>query len=605
MMRRAWDWYRARRWWWKALLGAPVALVAFAVLFLVARALQYRSASRVAAGEYVPEGAQVVVRLPDAARQWSRIQSTDFWKALRTKLLRDPAVRREINAALKEAGVGGRIEDFDDRRTAERTHGLLTEDTLLRIMGRDAMVALRFADSARPAGFCAATRLGFWDYAIAPFASWVLPSESIAGTRCYKFGSIRAAVVGAIAVASDDKALLASALRRRGRALPGAAGLSVSVSFEDSTYLDGLRHRINAFPQGGFMLFTNGDALTRADVTLDVDGADLVVDARLEGMPALTPDAPVDAVRFVPASGAGAIALPFTGEQIWTWGTASSSQEPTIAEAMKLLAEAKFADRVPTRLRGPVTMLLGSSVGAEGKTFASCALVLRSDDPAAVDRELRAVIDELIRKRGGQEKVALISQMVHERTVWAFDYGGDPFKYNDYLRPCWTVHGDAFIVANSLPFLMAVIATAQTAAPTMADEEFYASAQRRLDKLGVQSVLREGSLSSAFVHGPALREGLEGFWPILADKRANNPTTTQSVRAELETEWRKQGRNPAGTDFVLEFNAVMRERVSHEEKRLRDLAKVLDYVRFVAGEIDRDDSGLRARGVLELKSPSP
>ena len=76
MISRIRSWIRARSLGTKLLLGAFVAVAALSLLYVAARTVQYTAASRISAGLFVPEGAQVVVRVNDLSGRWGDVQKT-------------------------------------------------------------------------------------------------------------------------------------------------------------------------------------------------------------------------------------------------------------------------------------------------------------------------------------------------------------------------------------------------------------------------------------------------------------------------------------------------------------------------------------------------
>ena len=100
-MSRIWTWYGKRRWWAKALIAAPVLLALAAGLYLLARFFQYKGSSATA-GEFAPAGAQIVVRCVDGAGHWARFQKSDAGRTILQKILKDPDVRKSLNAQMEE-----------------------------------------------------------------------------------------------------------------------------------------------------------------------------------------------------------------------------------------------------------------------------------------------------------------------------------------------------------------------------------------------------------------------------------------------------------------------------------------------------------------------
>src|SRR5262245_6736983 len=139
-MKAVWGWFRRRPWWAKTLIALAVVPSVAAALYVSVRSLQF-AASEKDAGPYAPQKAQIVVRARDLEGHWERIQKSKAWLVLKRKVLRDPAVRRPLNGALKNAGLPT-LDDLEDVRKAS----LYSEENLLLLAGRDALAALQVGD---------------------------------------------------------------------------------------------------------------------------------------------------------------------------------------------------------------------------------------------------------------------------------------------------------------------------------------------------------------------------------------------------------------------------------------------------------------------------
>jgi hypothetical protein len=599
-VRRAWDWYLARRLWVRIAIAAPVCLFVLATLYLVSRGLQYRRAAGVAAAEFAPSEAQVVVRATDLARHWSRLQSSDLWKGVQQHILRDATLRKEINRELKAAGAPT-LDDLEDERFMRRTGSMLTEANLLRFAGRDVMLALRVGATPEATRFCAATRLGFWEYAAAPFAPLVLEACE-RGT--YRAGRHHIAIAGAMAVVSDDAALLQSALRRRGREGPTKRPVEAAVTFDGSPTLARWRAAVSGPPEGD-LLIAEGSP-TRVTAWVDFDGPSAIFEARLEGLTAPAGDAPSAAARWIPgASGAGAVLTNVSGERLWerveavASGSGGGFMQGAMREAVGVLANGDFAGRVPPRLTGPASLVLGSTKGTGGRTFGAFALVARCDDAGAAERGLHEAISDLI--GNAQGKIRIGRRPLERHTLWALEYSLDAFQYNDFLRPSWVAIDNALVVANNPDFLQEVVAAATLGQQPLVQEPFYEAAQERLARLGLDRVLGDGAAASGFVYGPGIREGIEGFWPMLANKLGDNEAARRKLTVDMQARFREEGRNPAGREYVEEWNAALKERIADMETRLRARARAVDAIRWMAFQATAEEGGLVIRGALELK----
>lgn len=609
-MRALWNWYKARRWWTKILVGLPTVLLAVALLYVLVRAVQYQGATGASAAEFLPAGADATLRISDAAGHWERIKRTPFWKILQGRMLRDPAVRRALNTALSLGDLPPYEELTDPRFVDRQTRGMLDEDRVLALAGRDVVLAVKLGPGPDGVRFVTATRLGFGYYLLLPFVPLALDSRQVQGHACLDAQGFTLSIQDAVVVVSNDDAMMAAALRRKGPREPSKKPVELSVAFDGSPLLSEVRRDLNGFPAGAVLLFADAQAMKRVTLSVDVDGHDLLVEGWFEGMvthgAAAAPD---DPMRYLPASGTGAAILNVGGDRLWDWASAVATSPPrstldrigqeVLQDAVQILNDQQFGTRVVPHIRGPMGLLLGSSIGEERRTFTSAAFVFRSDNPAAADAGLREVIQEMI--PSGQDQFRVAARIVQGRTVWSLDYISDPFKLTDYLRPCWVAFDDALVLANNLDFAMEVTETAYGGASAFQAEPHVKSALDRLNRLGMNRVLADGSTASGFLYAPSFREGLEGFWPILANWLADNDAARQKLRQELEAEFRASGRPILGRDFVQAFNQAMEARIEDMAERLRQDSRALDYFRWAAFQVTQEPGGMRLKASIELK----
>src|SRR5688572_31835993 len=211
MIARLRGWYSSRRAVTKIALGVAAGFITILLLYVIARSIQYAGAARTSAGLYVPEGADAVVRVTDLAGKWRKIQQTELWKSFTKKLQKDPGVRKSLNELLAELG-SPTIDELEDRRWLER-NPLMSETSILKYAGRD--VAFAFVGDK----FCVATRVGLWDYLLLPGLNLfpgVIGAQRGKESWTLKRGDLHISVQGALLIASNDPALLTSALRRGG-----------------------------------------------------------------------------------------------------------------------------------------------------------------------------------------------------------------------------------------------------------------------------------------------------------------------------------------------------------------------------------------------------
>ncbi len=614
-MRFIWSWYRARRWWAKALIGAPVVLAAAVLLFIVVRFGMYQATSRTSAGEFTPSSAQVVLRCTGGAGQWERFQKSDAGKAILTKALRDTSIRGPINDALK-ANKLPTLNDLDDRRWHDKNGGTFREASILGFVGRDLMVAQRMADRPDQTRFCAATKIGFWHYCLTPFAGIVpgLDRIDIAGTKCLKIDGKFIAFVGPIAVISDDTALMAEALARKGSREAPPKAVRITVTFERSAQLNEWKKTARGMPFGLASVVVDPQPMTKLVIDVDVQGGEIVMEATASGVkPSSTDVAVTEQVRWTPAGGAGSVAINVSGAPFWQWlETASAAPPPNpsqmqkhgtelMRDAMRQLMQLKFPADVLPKVNGPLTILTGSVAGSENRAFAVLALVFKSDDPRGAMDALSRICTQALADASNQV------QWVRS-TESGFDAGHvrfvvDSFSFSDYKCPCVAIVNDTIVFANNFEFLRQVLATAAGDSPSLITEALFTGGQRRMAALGLKKIFGEGMVASGFMSGPVLRDGLEGYFPIWAATEVDTSENMRRFRAEIVTENQKAGRTMSPDEVTDATIDRMKVRKEEAETAMRTASKPLDYIRYAAFEVERaGEDGVRVRGAISIRS---
>lgn len=603
MIARVRSWYASRRRVTKILLGAGAALVSLVVLYAAARTVQYAGASRTSAGLFVPEGADVVVRMEDLADRWKAVQQTDLWKSFTRRLQKDAAIRASLNDLLAEVGAPT-LDQLEDRRWLDR-NPLMQESSILRYAGRD------FVLSSTGDTFCVATRIGLGDFLLLPGLQLfprVAGAERMqaGGASVLKRGELFIAIQGAIVVASNDQSMLASALKRRGPA-DKPRGL-VHASLRPQPLLPALK----GFPLGALLAVADLDTCRRIEVDVEIAGADLVVRAKADGLQARrTEPAPVDTVRMIPANGLGACVTNVEAAVFWEWlrgvgdrrnrggsGVARLVRDH-IRDIVDVLQGQRFGEDLVPKLDGPVSILFGASEGEDGKTYAAVALYFRSSQPREAGEVVQGIID-----RASKQPRKEFQPMDDEAggvTYRSYRFEPDPFRFNNYLVPCFAVTGDALILANNRIFLQDTLKCRANQAPAMAVQLHYVQAMRRLQELGMKKVMAPGAAASLFLYGPAIRQGLEGFYVTLASTIVDTPMNKSLLRQELETAARKEGHPIRPADLDDHVRRILDERIHAKEDELRAGARILDYLKWVAYQAETVGDGMKLEVAIELK----
>ncbi|MBI4566291.1 MAG: hypothetical protein HY716_16530 [Planctomycetes bacterium] len=601
---------RTLHWTWKALFATGAAIAAVVVLYVLGRSIQYVAASRSPVGMFEPQGSDATFRIVEGAKHWRRIQESEFWAVVRGRLLRDAAMRDQINGLLEKVGAPT-IDQLTDRRFLDR-NALLREESLLRLAGRDLLAAVDFRDSK--AAYCVATRVGWSDFLLLPLAQ-LFPGAvgaekvDVGGWRALRWGDFYVAPQGAVVVVSNDEAMIRSALRRRGPEKTPEAPLSARM---EGTLL---RPWLSGFPIGGFLTFTDVSELEACRVTLDVSGSALLVRVEADGMKPWRQDpAPVDLMRFVPANGIGILLSNAKATHLWDWvQTIADPRRPpgtpwdrfarhNLREFVDALNAELLSQDVLSRLSGPTSILVGSSEGENGLTYAALAFYIRAapgEDPRVAGEALQRKIDEVVRK--AKDTLRGDSMQVGGYPVRSYSFDPDILGWNNYLCASYAVTGDALVIANNPAFLAQTLRCGAQQEPAMTNELFFEEALTRLRNLGLDKTIGPDAIASGFFYGPPMREGLEGFFPTLASKTVESFEYRSRLRQELMAKSVKEGRALDPNALDLAVDRVLRERIREMELILRARARFLDYVEWAAYQAEAVPGGMRIAAAMSLK----
>lgn len=603
MISRVRAWYSARRRTTKILLGAGAALASLVLLYVAARTAQYAAASRTPAGLFVPEDAEIVVRVADLAGRWRAARQTELWKSFTRRLQKDAAIRASLNEILAASGAPT-LDQLEDRRWLDR-NPMMNESSILRFGGRD----LVFASTGEK--FCVATRVGLGDFLLLPglqlFPRVAGAERALArGAPVLKRGNLYIAIQGAVVVVSNDEPMLASALQRRGtpETPPGLVRASMKAQL--------LAEALRGFPLGALFAIADVEACRRIELDVEISGADLVVRAKAEGLRPRQPDpAPVDALRMIPANGLGACFTNVETAPFWDWARRFGDRRrrggsvldrfarDTFGDFVEILQSQNFGEEVVPKLDGPVSVLFGASKGDDGKTYAAVALCLRSSRPREAGEALQGVIDRATAKYKNEYKPA--DGEAGGVSYRSYRMDPDPFHVNNYLAVSYAVTGDAILLANNRDFLDDVLMGRANEGTMMAKQHHYEQAMRRLQELGMKRVMAPGATESLFLYGPALRQGLEGFYRAVASPIVDNPRNRALLVQELETSAAKEGRPLSTKEKDDVFEPIMQERIAKKELELRGYARILDYLKWVAFQAEASSDGMKLELAIELK----
>lgn len=587
----AWSWFRSRGWAGKLAIGLPAIVLGLVLLYVAGRSLQFAAAER-EAGLYLPSTANLVVRAKDLEGHAPRLEETGAWRVLRRRVLRDPAIRPALNAALKDQGLPT-LDDLEDNRNSD----VYSPGLLLRAAGRDAAAALQVGDTWNSLRWFAATRLRWSDYLVAPLAHLVLPREPLGGAPGLRLRQGRNDLFivfeGRLALVSNDRALMEQALRRKGVETSAAQPVSARVEFGSSRALLDLRGRLR---DSGALSQVRMDSVRAIEASADLKGLAAVLDVLFEGGEATRPDvvAPHALARRAPPNATGQV-LSSTGVQDLFDGLRSLTRtlgpsDPVgknIKESLDLLDEVGFSTGFLPKLGGGMALLSGS-VESEGRVYPALAFVIPSPDPKGAVEALSRVIKE----RGGRMAEARFeAHHVGEHVMWSFEWPR-AMQVNDFLRPCFAALPGAFVFGNNFSFTESILRGAsEEGGPA-------ALPVRKLKEYGISP---EPALAGGYLLLPALRESLDGplsrVAVFLVDASLNRP----QFRAQLEAELRQQGRSLPAPEVDRLFYERIHAKERDQEDELRESLHVLDFMKWAAFSMEAGPRGVSLRAALEFR----
>jgi hypothetical protein len=588
-----WRWVRARRWWIQLLLAAVLLPVLLAFLYVALRSIQYGSAEK-DAGAYVPSTANVVVRARGLEKHAERIRDSAGWRVLQRRILKDPVVRREVNELLQAEGAPS-LDDLDD----ERKPFAKNLPRVLNAIGADLVASLEVKGSLATAPFCAIVRLRWLHFLATPFARLVLPSDSVGGERCLLLRQerqeIRIAFVGALAVVSNDRALLEQALKRKGREEETERPVEARVVFEGSP---GLLQVRKAIQQSGLFPYVKWETARGIAFSGDLREGTVHVDATFDrAEPIHTVPPPTSVRSWAPAATSGLLVQNPGGGDLIAWlrsvfpPGANDAVSRNVQDALRTLDDGGLSAKVLPQLKDGLAMLTGIDE-LDGSVVPTVTLVLPTNDPkAAVD-----ALNGLVRKIAGSwgDSKYFTSEPVGDTVAysWAWPRG---VKIADLANPTYAAVKDMVVIGSNKAFTLSVIRTAGEG-DGFEQTSNYRKLRTRLKELGFAG---DPTLAGGFLFPPQLREALNGSLVHVA--KLTTPINSAQLRAEVEAELRRQGRPLTDAEIVPAYNEAFERKIQEEEAALRRLIQPLDTVKWVAFEASTSPKGISFRFVLEFR----
>lgn len=611
-MKRLWAWYRARRWWARILLAIPAVLTSVVLLYVAARGIQYAGAGGDAC-RYIPEGANFAAGVRDLDGEWERLQETEAWKNLQKKAMKDKSFRAEWNKTLQGAGLPT-LDQLDDKRWMEK-NPQYQESTILRVAGRDAMVSLRVGDKFETARMMAATKVGFGDYLLLPFAGLAAKfvgakKEIVANRTCLKIvrGKKEYFIVidDAYVIVSDDRSLLADGMRKKSKRPAVSRPFWLRAEFDASPALAKWKKKFRGFPTGLVLPFLNAETARAMELEAGVLGSSFLLDVRLDGATVMGGASEFPMTTYAPANSSSYEVHVAGMQDIYAWLKSLIVPDPKAtpfdkfvqkqaSDAVKELTNGGFEERFVSRVESPMAVLLGSEVGTKERTYTAGALVLTSSDPAAAVGGLQATFQKIMQKWG-----TFSTEWREGVTLFYFNRASDPFDLNNYLRPCVAAIGNTVVVANNLAFLQRVVDAWAGSAPRFVDLPIQRQARQRMKEAGFEAP-SPADVGSGFVVLSTLREGLQGHLPEVATKSVDAATPLTKIRREVEADLQRQGLQLSIDEIDGRTLAERQRRIDAEIEKSERSLKSMEYLRWVAFGVRPKGTAIAIRLMVDVR----
>jgi len=594
-----WRWVRSRRWWIQLLLAIVLLPLVLTLLYVGGRTLQFFAAEH-DAGVYVPGGANVVLRARGLEAQVRRMKDSAAWRALNRRVLHDAVLRRLINGLLKENGAPT-LDDLDDERKPFARH----QERALDFLGDDVIAALRVRDSVSEAPFCAIVRLRWLYYLATPFAGLALPTEPLDDQKCLVVRQgpqeIRIALIGALAIVSNDKSLLQQALSRRGQEEVSESPIAGRLTFEGSPGLLGVR---KAVQDSGVMPAVKWDSARGLSFSADLRESTISLDVRVDRAEPLHPGLPPAALRsWAPVSTTGLILTNTGGADLMSWlgslarGTGPrDSAAANLRDALQALDEGGLKTTLLPELLEGMAVVTGMEE-RDGRSYATFVLLLPARNSVAAVEALNGMVRKIAGSFGDSKYFSSTQVGDVVLNSWAWPEGFQKSMHiNDLLSPTYGAVKDLLVVGNNTAFTTQVVEAAVNGGGFLETSE-YRKLRSRMKEEGFGT---EPTLAGGFVFPPYFRASLDGSLPVLAKQIVYGSLNGPSLRAEVEADLRRHG-VPTEPEIVKAFNEAIDRKIEEREAALRRSLEPLNAVRWAAFEAQTGENGIRIRAALELR----
>ena len=590
ILSRPWRWVRGRRLVWRILIGVAAGFVLVAGLFVSARAVQY-GASDVAAVQFMPESVDFMIEAPDVDGTLVRVRGTPAWDTIEGRILREPEFRKWVDGRLMAAGMPT-LDDLEDRRFHRRSGAWFTTDGISRVAGRDFAACGRFTETGLEV--CAATKVGFTDFLLLPFA-WMLPGllgaekENIGGMTCLRMApqgnEVWIAASGPVAVVANSKPLMEAALMRRSKKKVFDGPGRLRANFTHSPRMQSIRHDLSAGPLSLLLKGVEILSATSVEVTMDVKDRDVFLRSRWDGIPApivsATPAPDVPA----PARAAGRIDLRTDVEDVWNWMqkvAAGNARGPFAAGVREITAVMRSRDTFEfvllPQLGEGMDWILASEPWSDGRDYIAAVVVVPVDDGPRVYPTLQKVFREIAGENAFVETYHEGVPMMYARKL------PTQLTQEPILRACCAPLPNAVLVGNNPELLKRVLDALEGQGTRFRDT-------------GPAGWFDGEAALNIFLKTEGIHQSMDGTIPLIANLTVDNFATERRLRTEVERE--NPGMNPFDIDPLVEGR--MKNLIANRTGEMRRTVRILSHFRYAGLNARPAEGGFEVNAVLRLR----
>jgi hypothetical protein len=406
---------------------------------------------------------------------------------------------------------------------------------------------------------------------------------------------------GALAIASNDRALLEDALRRKGAASAPARPVEARVEFRDSRMLLDFRRLI---ARSGLAPQVKMETARALEGSIDVAGKEgeaLDLDLLFAGAEATVPTPPPHALAgFAPPYASGALVSQIGVQDLYAWlqslvdqGEKESWVSENARQAVEQLEKSGFTRLVLPRLERGMALLTGTEE-REGRLYPTFALVVASPDGAAACEAITSVVKSIA---GNMAQKQFRQEPFMDTTMSWWEWPRGVVGINDFLQPSYAPIEGGLVFGNNEQFTRSVV-QASKGGETFRGERLWRDLQAKLKSYGLAP---EPGSAGGWAHLPRVRESLDGLLPRIASLMTDVAWPDKKIGEELDRDLQQQGRRVTPEERLALFRESRERKVAVQAEELTARIRAFTPMNWIFFESRPTPRGVTTRIVAELR----